>query len=60
LNKETEEGQASSIVGATKEDYEYLNMTQNNNAKAVSIGEEAKKKGGNLSMKDLMKMMGEE
>ena len=58
--KETEDGQASSIVGATKEDYEYLNMTQNNNAKAVSIGEEAKKKGGNLSMKDLMKMMGEE
>lgn len=53
----SQEGQATSIVGASQEDYEYLNM-KGKNTKTVSLSEEAKKKGGALNMKDLMKMMG--
>lgn len=55
---ENKENAATSIVGATKEDYEYLNLTKSN-AKKVSLSEEAKKKGGSLNMKDLMNLMGE-
>ena len=51
------DNQATSIVGATKEDYKYINMDKGN-AKSVSLSEEAKKKGGSLDMKDLMKLMG--
>lgn len=53
----SKDGQAQSIVGATKEDYEYLNMNKGN-TKALSLSEEAKKKGGSLDMKDLMNLMG--
>ena len=56
---QNKEGQATSIVGATKEDYEYLNLNKGE-AKHVSLKEEAKKKGGTLNMKDLMKMMGQD
>lgn len=53
------DNQATSIVGATKEDYKYINMDKGS-AKSVSLSEEAKKKGGSLDMKDLMKLMGVE
>ena len=53
------DSQATSIVGATKEDYKYINMDKGN-TKSVSLAEEAKKKGGSLDMKDLMKLMGVE
>jgi hypothetical protein len=53
------DNQATSIVGATKEDYKYINMDKGN-TKNVSLAEEAKKKGGSLDMKDLMKLMGVE
>jgi len=53
------DNQATSIVGATKEDYKYINMDKGN-SKNVSLAEEAKKKGGSLDMKDLMKLMGVE
>jgi hypothetical protein len=46
---------ASTIVGATKEDMEELGMQQNT---GVSLSEAAKKKGGSLSMKDLMDISG--
>ena len=46
---------ASTIVGATKEDMEELGMQQN---AGVSLSEAAKKKGGSLSMKDLMDISG--
>ena len=46
---------ASTIVGATKEDMEDLGLHQNT---GVSLAEEAKKKGGSLSMKDLMNLSG--
>jgi hypothetical protein len=55
---ENKDNAATSIVGATKEDYEYLNLTKNN-AKQISLSEAAKKKGGSLNMKDLMNLMGE-
>lgn len=51
------DNQATSIVGATKEDYKYINMDKGS-TKTVSLAEEAKKKGGSLDMKDLMKLMG--
>ena len=51
------DNQATSIVGATTEDYKYINMDKGS-AKSVSLSEEAKKKGGSLDMKDLMKLMG--
>jgi len=56
INKE-KDGQAQSIVGATKEDYKYLNMDKGT-TKTLSLSEEAKKKGGSLDMNDLMKIMG--
>jgi hypothetical protein len=51
------DNQATSIVGATKEDYKYINMDKGDK-KSLSLAEEAKKKGGSLDMKDLMKLMG--
>ena len=56
MNKE-KDGQATSIVGATKEDYKYLNIDKGT-TKSLSLSEEAKKKGGSLDMNDLMKIMG--
>ena len=46
---------ASTIVGATKEDLEELGM---NTSSGTSLHEAAKKKGGSLSMKDLMDIGG--
>jgi hypothetical protein len=51
------ENSAESIVGATKEDLEYLNITKPGQ-KTLSLAEEAKKKGGSLSMDDMMKLFG--
>jgi hypothetical protein len=48
---------AESIVGATKEDLEYLNLKKPGQ-KTLSLSEEAKKKGGSLSMEDMMKLFG--
>lgn len=45
----------STIVGASQEDYEYLGVKQTG---GVSLHEEAKKKGGSLSMQDMMKLSG--
>jgi hypothetical protein len=47
----------STIVGATEEDYKQLGLGSSN---TVSLHEEAKKKGGTLSMQDLMKLSGVE
>lgn len=53
----SKEGAAQSIMGATKEDYKYLNMDKGQ-TKSLSLAEEAKKKGGSLDMKDFMNLMG--
>lgn len=55
--KAGKENSAQSIVGATKEDLEYLNIVKPGQ-KTLSLAEEAKKKGGSLSMEDMMKLFG--
>lgn len=57
VKQKAKDGQAESIVGATKEDYDYINMKKGK-VKSLSLAEEAKKKGGSLDMKDLMNLMG--
>ena len=47
---------ASTIVGATPEDYEYLGYKQT--PKGASLSEQLKKKGGRMNMQDLMDTMG--
>tara|TARA_A100001015_G_C15036364_1_gene736488 strand:- start:1156 stop:2145 length:990 start_codon:yes stop_codon:yes gene_type:complete len=50
------EAGASTIMGATQEDLEYLGVESKKSDK--SLHEEAEKKGGSLSMKDLMDLHG--
>ena len=50
------EAGASTIMGATEEDLEYLGIERKKSDK--SLHEEAEKKGGSLSMKDLMDLHG--
>jgi len=56
-NKNNKENQASSIVGATSEDLEYVGL-KTKGQKTLSLADEAKKKGGSLSMDDMMKIFG--
>jgi len=56
-NNANKENSAESIVGATKEDLQYLNITKPGQ-KTLSLSDEAKKKGGSLSMDDMMKLFG--
>ena len=46
---------ASTVFGATKEDYEYMGVEKSTN----SITQAAKKKGGSLNMSDLMELGGQ-
>jgi len=48
----------STIVGATKEDYEYAGIESPDSGAKVSLHEAAEKKGGSLSMEDLMELSG--
>jgi hypothetical protein len=52
-------GTASTVVGATKDDLEALGMTKDpNDPNVVDLNEEIRKKGGELSMEDLIKLHG--
>jgi len=51
----SDDSSASTIVGATKEDLEELGLSTNN---GKSLQEAVKKKGGSLSMKDLIDLGG--
>jgi hypothetical protein len=51
-----EDGSASSLVGATKEDLEHLGIDMN--TEGVSLEKAAAEKGGSLNMQDLMKLHG--
>jgi len=52
-------GVASTIVGATKEDLEALGMTKDpHDSSVVDLNEEIRKKGGTLSMEDMIKLHG--
>jgi len=55
LKDNLEKDGASTVFGATKEDYKNMGV-DNKMAKAQSIHEAARKKGGTLNMEDLMKM----
>jgi len=51
------ENSAQTLVGATEEDMEYIGFKAKGE-KTTSLAEEAKKKGGSLSMEDMMKLFG--
>ena len=55
MKEKFNEGDGSTLVGASDEDYEYLGLRKPDSG--ISLHEEAKKKGGSLSMQDLMKAM---
>ena len=54
LHHDDDKGGASTIIGATKEDYEYMGVS----SKGVSLHDAAEKKGGKLDMQDLMDLAG--
>jgi hypothetical protein len=58
LDKHEEKGGASTIVGATKEDYEYMGVHNSNIQETSSLNQKAKEKGGKLNMQDLMDLSG--
>jgi hypothetical protein len=58
IQSELEKEGATTIVGAKKEDYEYLGVETGVETKNISLYDEAKKKGGSLSMEDLIKLSG--
>ena len=55
--KGEKEGTAQTIVGATEEDMEYIGF-KGQGERTNSLSEAAKKKGGSLSMEDMMKLFG--
>jgi len=48
----------STLFGATDEDYEYAGLTKPSEKSGISLQDAAKKKGGSLSMEDLMQLSG--
>jgi len=48
----------STLFGATDEDYEYAGLTKPSEKPGVSLQDAAQKKGGSLSMEDLMQLSG--
>ena len=56
MKEKFEESDGSTLVGARKEDYEYLGITPPSGG--VDLHEAAKKKGGSLNMEDMMKLSG--
>ena len=55
--KAGKENSAQSIVGATEADLEYIGIKKKGE-RTLSLSDEAKKKGGSLSMEDMMKLFG--
>jgi hypothetical protein len=52
---------ATSFVGATQEDLDYLSLREKkegDSVRTISLSDEAKKKGGTLNMEDLMRIQG--
>jgi hypothetical protein len=56
FQNKAESGGAQSLVGATKADYEYLNMKRPGQ-RGLSLKEAAKKSGGSLDMKQMMELI---
>jgi len=55
-DSESEDGAATSLVGATKEDLEHLGI--DTKTEGISLQKAAEKSGGSLNMQDLMKLHG--
>lgn len=51
-------GDASTLFGATSEDYEYAGLENPGDSPGVSLQKAAERKGGALSMEDLMELSG--
>lgn len=49
---------ASTLFGATDEDYEYAGLSKPSDSTKISLHKAAEKKGGSLSMEDLMELSG--
>lgn len=58
LSKHEGKAGASTVFGADKEDYEYMDINSVKKEGSVSLREEAVKKGGRLSMEDMMRLSG--
>jgi len=52
------EKDGSTLFGATEEDYEYAGLQKPSDSARISLHEAAEKKGGSLSMQDLMELSG--
>ena len=59
MDKHAEKGGHSTIVGATKEDYEYMGVSANESKGTQTLHQAAEKKGGSLNMNDLMDLAGQ-
>ena len=55
LSSETD---ATTLFGATPEDYEYAGLENPNDQPGISLQKAAERKGGSLSMQDLMELSG--
>ena len=49
---------ATTLFGATEEDYEYAGLDKPSDSSTMSLHDAAEKKGGSLSMQDLMELSG--
>jgi hypothetical protein len=57
-NKMSDDKDATTLFGATDEDYEYAGLEKPSDKAGVSLQKAAEKKGGSLSMEDLMELSG--
>lgn len=58
LDKHLSQDGATTVFGADKEDYKHLGVEENEISQSTSLTEAAKKKGGTLTMQDLMDLQG--
>lgn len=58
LDKHLSQDGATTVFGADKEDYKHLGIEDQEIKSGMSLTEAAKKKGGTLTMKDLMELQG--
>ena len=59
IDQHADKGGHSTIVGATKEDYEYMGVDPNAAKGAETLQQAAERKGGSLNMNDLMDLAGQ-
>lgn len=57
-SKYNKDADASTIMNATDEDYEYAGLEKPSDSPGISLQKAAEDKGGSLSMEDLMKLSG--